>query len=263
MRISMRWTMAAVMAVGLVSVTVAQQQPRPGGGFPGGGGFGGQDLTSLIRSKTVREDIKVSEEQGKKLVEWNKEFGPKLKEMRETKFKEISKDLSREERGKKFAEINAEIVKETEKELATVLQSEQVKRLKQIQTQLSFGGPLSRPDVVEALKIADDQKEKLTKIGEDSRKASSDLREALGIRGFGGPRLEEAKQKEYDEKAAAIRKETDEKRTAVLNDEQKAKLKELVGAPIDTAKVRQETTPAGGPGQPGGNRPRTRTNANQ
>lgn len=248
MRKPVRWAFAAVMAAGMVGITVAQDQPRPRGGFGGGFGFGGP--TTLLRSKTVREDLKISDDQAKKLQEWGKEYATKSQETMREKMKDIPRDQFREKMGAIMAEATADAYKQ----IGTILDEKQVARLKQIDVQQSGTRALSRADVQESLKISDEQKEKLRGISEDSGKALQELREEYGIRGFGPTNLDEAKQKEYDRKQAGIRKEVEDKTTAVLNDDQKAKWKELTGAPIDVAKVRDETRPQFGPGNapPGG-----------
>lgn len=252
MRKPVRWAFAAVMAAGMVGVTVAQERQRPGGGgFGGGMGFGGP--TSLLRSKTVREDLKVTEEQGKKLQEWGKEYFAKTQETMREKMKDIPRDQLREKMGAIMAEMQAE----TYKQIGTILDEKQVKRLREIDLQMSGTQVLTRGDVQEALKITDDQKEKLRGTGRDAFEAMRELREEYGIQGFGPPMLDEAKQKEYDRKLTGIRKEAETKTLAVLTDEQKSQWKKMTGEPIDVAKVREETRPQGGPGQgrPGGRRP--------
>ena len=241
MRKPVRWAFVAVMAAGMVGITVAQERQRQGGGF-GGFGFGGP--TSLLRSKTVREDLKLTEEQSKKLQEWGKEYGQKAQEAMREKMKDIPREQIREKIGAIMAEMQAE----TYKQIGTILDEKQVKRLKEIDLQVAGTQALVRPDVQEALKVTDDQKEKLRGVAQDSFTAMRELREEYGVQGFGPPRLDEAKQKEYDRKLAGIRKEVEEKSLAALTDDQKAKWKEKTGAPIDVAKVREETRPQGGPG---------------
>ena len=69
-----RLVLAVLVLVGATALTVTSvtaQQPKQGrGGF--GGGMGGGAL-NLIRSKTVQEDVKITEDQGSKLKDWAKD----------------------------------------------------------------------------------------------------------------------------------------------------------------------------------------------
>ena len=61
------------------------------------------------------------------------EYGAKSRE----KMQEAFKDIPREQFREKFAEIQAKMSKEAYKEIGTVLKEDQVKRLKQIEVQVS------------------------------------------------------------------------------------------------------------------------------
>ena len=248
-----RLTMVALLVTG---VTVLAQQGRPAGGM---GGFGGGGPTNLIRSKTVRAELKVTDEQGTKLDSWAKDYQTKNMEAMKGKFAEL-KDLPREEMGKKMAEIQAEATKEAYKQLGEVLQADQVKRLKQIDVQVAGTRAFTRPDVQEALKLTDDQKEKLKDVGQAAMKEMTELREEYGLKGFGS-KLDADKQKEFDKKSAAITAETFGKIKGMLTDDQKKSWEEMTGATVDVAKIQAESRPQFGPGGPGG-QPRPKKNDN-
>jgi hypothetical protein len=248
MRKIARWTMAAALFAGVVGVTALAQPPGGGRGFGGGTG-----PTQLVLSQTVQADLKLNEDQANKLKEWSREFGQKQRERMGELFQGL-KDLPKEEMGKKFAEIQAESSKMAYKELGDVLKEDQVKRLKQIEIQVAGNRAFTMPAVQEALKLNESQQEKIREVSGESFREMADLREEYGIKGFGGPKLDADKQKEYDRKLAAITKDMQDKVVATLTDEQKATWKTLTGEPIDVAKVQSETRGAGGFGKGKGKR---------
>lgn len=233
MRKYVRYATAALLAVGMVGLAAAQRQG--GGGFGGGGG-----PANLINSKTVLADIKATDEQTTKLKEWAKDYQAK----QFASFKDF-KDLSKEERAERMAK-NTE---DAWKAIGGVLKEDQVKRLKQIELQVGGAFVYSRKDVAEALKISDDQKEKIRDASQSMFKEMQDLREEYGIKGFGAPKLDADKQKEYEKKSAAITKDLNAKVQGILTDEQKTKWKEMTGEPIDVAKVQAESRPQFGGGK--------------
>jgi hypothetical protein len=205
-----------VTAVIALAIPVVWGQQGRGRGF--GGGFG-MSLTFLAGQKSVQEELKMTEEQTGKI----KELGDKQNEAR-TKFREETKDLSKEDRQKKFEEYMAkapERTKAEEKAVSDVLKPEQLKRLKQISLQQQGSRAVATPEVADALKLTSEQKDKIKTIQEDSVKEMRDLF------GGGGGNREEARKKMEE-----LRKATSEKVMGVLTDEQKAKYKELTGEPF-------------------------------
>ncbi|MFO0851460.1 MAG: hypothetical protein U0871_23315 [Gemmataceae bacterium] len=236
MRATHRWSAAAALTVGLV--VAANAQPPGGGRGMGMGGMGGGPA-QLVQSKTVLAEVKATDEQAAKLKEWAKEYGTKqMAKMRET-FQELQ-GLDPMEMRTKMGEIQAKATAEAYKEIGTVLKDEQVKRLKQIDVQFAGMGAFMRTDVRDALKITDDQREKFQTIQMGVFGEMRDLREEYGIQGFGPPKLDSAKQKEYDRKLAAITNEAMTKMADALTDDQKKAWKDLTGDKVDVAKIRSE-----------------------
>jgi hypothetical protein len=156
----------------------------------GGGGFGGPGL--YLNAKSVQEELKLSEDDAKKIGD---ELG------------KLGRDLKPEERAEKTAKI-----------LSDNLKPDQVKRLHQIMWQRGgLGTAVNNADVQTALKLDDKQKEKIKTIQEDSAKARRDL-----LQGGGGG--------DNREKMQELRKKTDEDLNAVLTDDQKKAWKDLLGA---------------------------------
>ena len=171
----------------------------------------------------LASDLKATDDQVSKLKEWAKEY-------QTAQFKSFAdfKDLSNEEK----AERRAKSTEEAWKAIGGVLKEDQVKRLKQIELQVGGAFVYSRKDVAEALKISDDQKEKIRDASQSMFKEMADLREEYGIKGFGAPKLDADKQKEYEKKSAAITKDLTTKIQGTLTDEQKTKWKEMTGEPF-------------------------------
>ena len=232
-----RLVMAVFVLVGAITLTatsVPAQQPKQGkGGF--GGGMGGGAL-NLIRSKTVQEDVKITEDQGSKLKDWAKDYAPKMQEMMKAKREGIDPSQFRE----KMPAIQAAMAVETYKELGAVLKPEQIARLKQIEVQMAGTRAFTMPAVTEALKLKDEQKEKLKDVTDSAQKETMDLGQEYGSR-FGQPPMDAEKAKEFSKKMAAINDETMKKVMGMMSDDQKKAWKEVTGATIDIAKVRTET----------------------
>ncbi len=134
----------------------------------------------------------------------------------------VQKELKlTDEQLKKYQEL-------MKKALADALTPEQAKRLKQIQLQQRGAEAFSDPEVATALKLTEDQKEKIQTIREDARKEMTDLfKNAAGNR------------EEAFKKMAGMRKEIAEKVTAVLNAEQKKMWKEMLGEPFEGSGFRR------------------------
>ncbi len=240
MRFATRVAVTAGLVAGLGGLSVLAQPP---GGRGMGFGFG-TGPTQLVNSKTVQKELKVTDEQATKLKEWAKEFGAKQRE----KMQEAMKDLPMgPERFQKLGELMAESNKEAHKELGTILKEDQVKRLKQIEVQMAGMMAFAmNADVKDALKLTEEQQEKIREAQMASFQERRDLAEEYGVKGFGGRPQDPDKAKEYDKKLAAIDKDVMDKALAVLTDDQKKKYKELTGEPVDVSAIRRESMPAGG-----------------
>ncbi|HET6572770.1 MAG TPA: Spy/CpxP family protein refolding chaperone [Fimbriiglobus sp.] len=228
-----RGAVAAALVAGLGGLT-ALAQPGGRGMF---GGFGGGPA-QLINSKIVQKELKIDEGQASKLKEWAREFGAKQRE----KMRELFQggNFDRE----KFGEIMAEQTKEAYKEIATVLKPDQVKRLRQIDTQVSGTRAFATPHVQEALKLTDEQKEKVRDIEQANGKELQELRQEFGFgRRQKGERPDPEKMAEFTKKSAAISKEAMTKLEGVLTADQKTKWKDLTGEAVDVAKIQAEARP--------------------
>jgi hypothetical protein len=123
-----------------IAVGTATAQPqRPGGG-----------TSALLSAKSVQEELKLSEDDAKKI---SGEIG------------KIGRDVEPAERGEKVREI-----------LAENLKPEQVKRLNQISWQRSgVAAALNHPDVQAALKLDETQSAKVKELREEFQKQQREL----------------------------------------------------------------------------------------
>jgi len=196
----MRSFLKVTLTIGVIALVASPAlAQRPG--FGAGGGFGGAPTgTALLRNRSVQEELKMKEDQVKKLDDTEKVLREKIKE-------------------------------ETYKALATVLDADQMKRFKQIEFQQGVrtrGAELfTEASFAKDLGLTAEQKEKIATINEDFRK---EMREAQ--KGFTGGDFQAAM-----EKMNTLRKESMDKCTEVLTKDQKGKLKDLQGEAFE---LRQE-----------------------
>jgi Spy/CpxP family protein refolding chaperone len=200
-----------VLGLGLALATQAWSQQR------GGRGFGGPGGGSLAANKSVQQELKLSDDQVTKI-------GEALRQVREKHRDDFEK--AREGSEEDRAALRKTMSEETNKELASILSADQMKRLKQIELQQRGAAGLLGEDVEKTLKLTDDQKDKIKTISEDAQKEQRSLFESA--RGGGGGGFAE-----MGKKIAALRKETLDKAMSVLTPEQVTAYKEMTGAPFD------------------------------
>lgn len=270
-------------------VTMAAEAQPPGGGRRGPGGFGGGPgfgmrggpggggLIGLLRNPQVQdEELKLSDAQKEELrsaAEKLREEGVNVGEVVRERLggREEAQGLSPEDRMKKMQEIMAELrpelekqAKETEKKIAEIIEPAQFKRLKQIELQQQGVDGLVREDIAEALGLSEEQQQEIKGILEQRGKKMQELGEQMrgaftgGFRNLSEEEREQARARmeELGEKRRAISSEAQKKGMAVLTPDQKAKMPDLMGEPVELR--RPERRPEGRPGEgrrSGGQRP--------
>ncbi len=212
------------------------QRPQRGG-F--GGGFGGAptiDKPTLLASSQVREELKIKDEQAKKIDEI---LAAHRQESSELFSGGRSRDLSaeeREKRQKESMEKRATLRKKTEAKLETSLEKDQLKRLGEIELQQQGIDGLASEPMVAALKLTKEQVEKIRSTvstrDEEVRKLMGGLR-GRGGPGAGGGTGSGGDFQEMREKTEKLRKEAGEKGLAVLSKEQREELDKLKGKPFE------------------------------
>jgi hypothetical protein len=155
----------------------------------------------LLRQKSVQEELKVSAELKMKIDEFT--------EKQQDAFLKTRK-LSEAEQKAKHAEMETQ----NEKFLKDSLSAEQHKRLDQITMQFAALHYLLKPENIRELKLSEQQVAKFKEMQAEARKALGEIINTKEGR---------------NAKLAKLREDTREKITAVLNDEQKTKVRELAG----------------------------------
>jgi RNA polymerase sigma factor (sigma-70 family) len=193
----------------------------------------GPSGANLIKNKSVQEDLKLTAEQVKSL-----EVG--LQKVQE-KYKEELGKVAGALPGRqavpggfptlpdpnKYQELVRKVDAENKKVLADVLKPEQATRLKQIDLQLQGIYACQSKQVIEALKLTEDQKDQVKKIDADMSNA---LRELTG-----DWRNPPTMKIYYAEKK--IRKEAAEKIPSLLAPEQRRRWEAMIGAPFQLEPV--------------------------
>jgi phosphoenolpyruvate carboxylase len=207
----------AGLLTGICADQVAAQGPGGRGGQPGGG-FGGGMMMGRGGSPNAAALL------------GNKSVQEELK---------LSEDDAKEILQKYNDETNNLLTKI----LGEKAKPEQVARLKQIRHQQLGFAAFQDAAIQKTLKMDDGQIKEVKEIAEDMRKEAEELRKDIG--------MDFTKMREMMTKIQTMQKEAVGKAVSVLKDDQKKVWEEMTGKPFT---MRNEFP--GGPGAPGGNRPR-------
>jgi Spy/CpxP family protein refolding chaperone len=202
-------SLIAVTLCGLAacdSSTAQDNPPARRGGMRGGGG----GALFLLRNETVQKDLSLSEDQKSSLQ--------KLQDSARESFSSLQ-GLSDEERTAKIQEL----MKDQDAKIAGILDDKQKARWKEIRLQSRGAQALSDKELAEALKLTDDQVNKIKEIVDAMRKEMQDFRQSAGS----GDRTA------MRDKMTKLRKDTDDKILAVLTPDQKTSYDKMLGTKID------------------------------
>jgi Spy/CpxP family protein refolding chaperone len=193
------WKCVLVLAVPVLSVAVALSQER----------FVPEGTTLeliLLRQKSVQQELKLSPEITKKVMEFtNKQHDAFWEALKGDKEGRKQKIMALDKEDKEFLSEN--------------LTPEQRKRLAQITLQLTGLIELNRPEAAKLLSLTEEQQQKFKDLQKEHRR---DLIEIILPKGREG----------RSEKLAKLREDTRNKIRAILTDEQRAKVREMVGEPF-------------------------------
>jgi Spy/CpxP family protein refolding chaperone len=199
----MKW--ALVLVVGAVFGATARPADEPV--LPSGATI----KLLLLRQKSVQKELDINAETAQKIQDFTSaesEAAHKAHEM-----------------GESGKEILEQLAKKNEQFLADNLTAAQSKRLGQITMQFCALTVLTKPEAAKELNLSDEQVQKLKDMQVEARKGLVDLL---------------ASKEGRTEKFAKLRMETREKILALLTDDQKAKIRELVGPPFEGEIVFEE-----------------------
>jgi Spy/CpxP family protein refolding chaperone len=212
----MRFFGKAVLTVGalalMVSPALAQGRGGAGGGAGGGGGAAG-----FLMAPNVQKDLKLTDEQVKKVQET-------LRETREKYQGDYAalRDASPDVRSAKMATLNESVNNDVKKALS--FSAEQSKRFDQICLQAHELQAFANPTIQEKLKVTSDQKSKIGEIVEAAHNS---------VAGAFNKDASEQERTDARNKRAAAQKENIAKVHALLTDDQMKAWKELTGEPIE------------------------------
>jgi hypothetical protein len=219
----------ALGAIALLSAPVLAQ---------GRGGFGRGGLAALAQNKSVQDELKIKDDEKTKVDDAIKKVREDLKdEYAKVGRNSTASDDEKAAARKKINEATTKAIKET-------LSADQFKRLQQINRQQEGIRVFTNEDVQSALKLTDDQKDKLKGIAETYQKDMQALRPTGG----GQPSADDRA------KMATLRKETMGKAKDALNADQKKTLDDLLGKPFE---VKFEPRGGGAGGNRTPRKPRT------
>jgi len=173
----------------------------------------------LLRGDAVQQELGVSDEQKTKLSELSTQLQQEAFEI----FSGLQ-DLTPEEQKEQMPEVLQMIAdkgKEIKEKVDNILDDKQKTRLVQLSLQARGAQSLEDDEVVEALKLTDEQKKKLATVREQGNEAMQKAFE--GLRTGGGD------QGDIRKKMGDLRKELNDKALAILNAEQTKKFDEMKG----------------------------------
>jgi hypothetical protein len=203
-------------AVALLVSPVVAQQPGRGRGM----GMFGAGVAQLAQNKSVKEELKIDDDQAKKIKDALDKVNEEMKDERAKLGR--GSDASQEERAAARKKINeAEM-----KALKDVLKPDQLKRLEQIRHQIQGVYIFQDEEVQKQLKLTDEQKEKINDVQKDLQKEMQEMFQGFKPGGGGGDFQENMK------KMQGLQKEAMTNATKVLKEDQKKQLDELVGKPF-------------------------------
>ena len=153
----------AVLMISVAFVAAAEPAKKP---KRSRGGRMRSSLLGLLSSDQVRAELKVSDEAAGKI----KKISEKLRADMRAKYGEMRKIKDETKRRASYEKLRTEYDSSSRKQLHEVLAREQMIRLYQIRSQYRpVTDTLASKYIAEKLKLTDDQKTKIAKVGADSQ----------------------------------------------------------------------------------------------
>ena len=209
----MRTMFRTVFGLSLVALVASPAFAQGGRGF----GMGGGGYATLIGNSGVQKELKLDDQQ----IEKAKELAAKAREDMQG-VRDKLQGLEGDELRTKRAEIMKEMNDSAVKAVGAFLKPEQIARLKQVSYHTRGAGAFSDPEVATKLNLTDTQKTDIQAINTESQSQMREIFQSAQDDREGAMK-----------KMAELRKETLEKASAKLNDEQQKTWKEMLGAPFE------------------------------
>jgi Spy/CpxP family protein refolding chaperone len=198
-----KWAVAlVVLAISLATVQAAEPVVPEGATIK----------LLLLRQKSVQKELELTEDVVKKIMEFTEAESAAAGKARELG------DAERKEAYEKLLKLNHDF-------LANNLSPKQSKRLQQITMQFTALTHLTHPEMIKELALTDEQVQKFKELHTEARKALQGLLESKEGR---------------TEKFAKLREAARMKILEVLTDDQKAKVREMVGPTFEGEIVFEE-----------------------
>ena len=196
------------------------RRPSGFGGFGGpGGGSSAMMTAGLLRSEQVQKELKLSEDQVKKLTDLQNKGREQMREL----FGGL-RDKSPEERREAFTKMREkmqELGKKSLEDVNKILTKEQAKRLGEIRVQVGGRRALLSDDVKKELKITEKQVASIQELMETEGKEIRQI--------FEDSRNGDIKREEARDLIEAFRTKTDKDVQGVLTSAQQKKWKDMQG----------------------------------
>ena len=194
-------------------------QPGPFGGVAFFGFMPCGGPLPLLLQPEVQKDLKLTPDQAKKLKDLS---------AKEQKNQMVLSRTSPQQAQKKLQEMT----KATDKAIQGILKKDQSERFKQIDLQMKGISVLNDKAIAAALKITDEQKEKMTVL---QKEAAQEMNKGFGGGAFDpkqNPQDFQKKIQEMQQQMQQKQKDLQEKMLAVLTSEQLRQLQEMTGEPF-------------------------------
>jgi Spy/CpxP family protein refolding chaperone len=214
----MRSGCRAMLALGLAVLLARPALAQQGRGQVGLSFWG---RTGLLLNKSVQEELKLTADQIQKIRDVPQSVCDKHQEQRDA----IAK-LQGKERREKEARLSGTIDQETNMGQQEILNPQQKKRFQEIALQQRGARAFFDKEVQKALKLTDEQKDKIKTINQEANKEIRAISRPGVVPTPGGPQ-------DLLNKMAALRKDSVDKVLAILTDDQKKKYNEMAGATFE------------------------------
>ena len=161
----------------------------------------------LLRHKAVRDDLKLTHREARKIHEFTEQQWKKAQAVEEL--------ADEKERDRRYEEMT----REDERFLQEILSGEQRKRLDQITLQVAGLIWITRPDIAAALKLTDEQKQKAAEYQKLARKEMEEL-------------FYSEKRRDRDAELRKLHETCKDRVLDLLTDEQETRYREMLGRPF-------------------------------
>lgn len=205
----------------------------------------GASPLDLIKNPQVKDELQLTEAQSAKIEQIEAKLKSQSQQLPNLNLTELNVD----QREKQLVELSEQLQKQaqtSQKEVASILQPDQLKRLKEITLQLYGWGVLTSSQFIEELQVTPQQqqqfmdlhKQMLRQISENWPAASQDK-----------PEAKQVEREVFRQTMDRITRQANQQALAILTPEQQKLLETLKGRKFELDPAQMPTTGPGTPGQ--------------